>query len=122
MGGAIPGCGGNWAADVPCTAPWRKRGTLLVRSYQMKRYHAKDTTEQLDEGDPSVRDGATRTKKHQPPDAASPPSSEVRSGNFVAQTLRDQLLAAQRADPEIQLLLPWVTSGSLPTQCSHEYS
>ncbi|KRY34929.1 hypothetical protein T03_10876 [Trichinella britovi] len=78
MGGAIPGCGGNWAADVPCTAPWRKRRTLVVHSYQMKGYHAKDTTEQLDEGVPSVREGTTRRKKHQPPGAASPPSSEVR--------------------------------------------
>ncbi|KRZ81324.1 hypothetical protein T08_14068 [Trichinella sp. T8] len=45
---------------------------------EKKRYHAKDTTEQLDEGDPSVRDGTTRRKEHQPPGAASPPSSEVR--------------------------------------------
>ncbi|KRX79010.1 Retrovirus-related Pol polyprotein from transposon 17.6 [Trichinella sp. T6] len=40
----------------------------------------------------------------------------------VAQTLRDQLLAAQQADPEIQLLRQLVTSGSWPTQCPHEYS
>ncbi|KRY25746.1 hypothetical protein T03_10919 [Trichinella britovi] len=45
---------------------------------EMKGYHAKDTTEQLDEGVPSVREGTTRRKKHQPPGAASPPSSEVR--------------------------------------------
>ncbi|KRY20902.1 Retrovirus-related Pol polyprotein from transposon 17.6 [Trichinella patagoniensis] len=41
---------------------------------------------------------------------------------IVAQTLRDQLLAAQQADPEIQLLRQWVTSGPWPTQCPHEYS
>ncbi|KRY45603.1 hypothetical protein T03_14742 [Trichinella britovi] len=56
----------------------RYHRTLVVHSYQMKRYHAKDTTEQLDEGDPSVRDETTRRKKHQPPGAASLPSSEVR--------------------------------------------
>ncbi|KRX33622.1 Retrovirus-related Pol polyprotein from transposon 17.6 [Trichinella murrelli] len=39
----------------------------------------------------------------------------------VAQTLRDQLLTVQQADPEIQLLRQWVTSGSWPTLCSHEY-
>ncbi|KRX32601.1 hypothetical protein T05_14359, partial [Trichinella murrelli] len=55
-------------------------------------------------------------------DGNSSTRKRIQSGNFVAQTLRDQLLAAQRADPEIQLLLPWVTSGSWPTQCSHEYS
>ncbi|KRZ81294.1 Retrovirus-related Pol polyprotein from transposon, partial [Trichinella sp. T8] len=47
---------------------------------------------------------------------AAPSGSAV-----VAQTLRDQLLAAQQADPEIQLLRQWVTSGSWPTLCSHEY-
>ncbi|KRZ03458.1 Transposon Ty3-G Gag-Pol polyprotein [Trichinella pseudospiralis] len=41
---------------------------------------------------------------------------------IVAQTLRDQLLAAQQADPEIQLLRQWVTCGPWPTQCPHEYS
>ncbi|KRZ48246.1 Transposon Ty3-G Gag-Pol polyprotein [Trichinella nativa] len=47
----------------------------------------------------------------------------VPSGSaVVAQTLRDQLLAAQQADPEIQLLRQWVTSGPWPTQCPHEYS
>ncbi|KRY54966.1 hypothetical protein T03_15726 [Trichinella britovi] len=56
----------------------RNRRTLVVHSYQMKRYHAKDITEQPDEGDPSVRDGTTRRKEHQPPGAASPPSSEMR--------------------------------------------
>ncbi|KRY26999.1 hypothetical protein T03_8116 [Trichinella britovi] len=29
MGGAIPVCGGNVAAVVPCTPPWRNRCTLL---------------------------------------------------------------------------------------------
>ncbi|KRX33182.1 Retrovirus-related Pol polyprotein from transposon [Trichinella murrelli] len=48
---------------------------------------------------------------------AAPSGSAV-----VAQTLRDQLLAAQQTDPEIQLLRQWVTSGPWPTQCPHEYS
>ncbi|KRX49904.1 Transposon Ty3-G Gag-Pol polyprotein [Trichinella murrelli] len=48
---------------------------------------------------------------------ATPSGSAV-----VAQTLWDQLLAAQQADPEIQLLRLWVTSGPWPTQCPHEYS
>ncbi|KRX63101.1 Retrovirus-related Pol polyprotein from transposon [Trichinella sp. T9] len=34
---------------------------------------------------------------------------------------QDQLLTVQQADPEIQLLRQWVTSGSWPTLCSHEY-
>ncbi|KRZ49691.1 Retrovirus-related Pol polyprotein from transposon [Trichinella nativa] len=56
----------------------RNRSTLVVHSYQIQRYHAKDTIELPDEGEPSVRDGTTRRKKHQPPGAASPPSSEMR--------------------------------------------
>ncbi|KRZ52405.1 hypothetical protein T02_8563 [Trichinella nativa] len=56
----------------------RNRRTLVVHSYQMKRYHAKDTTELPDKGDPSVRERTTRRKEHQPPGAASPPSSEIR--------------------------------------------
>ncbi|KRZ81571.1 hypothetical protein T08_4540 [Trichinella sp. T8] len=56
------------------------RRTLVVHSFNIKRYHAKYSTERPDEGDPSVRDGTTWRKKHQPPDAASPPSSEESSG------------------------------------------
>ncbi|KRX36687.1 Transposon Ty3-G Gag-Pol polyprotein [Trichinella murrelli] len=41
---------------------------------------------------------------------------------IMAQTLRDQLLAAHQADPQIQLLRQWVTSGPWLTQCPHEYS
>ncbi|KRX62971.1 Pro-Pol polyprotein [Trichinella sp. T9] len=56
----------------------QKRCTLVVHSDRMKRYHARNTTEQPDEGDRSVRGGTTRRQKHQPPGAASPLSSEMR--------------------------------------------
>ncbi|KRX34023.1 Retrovirus-related Pol polyprotein from transposon [Trichinella murrelli] len=36
--------------------------------------------------------------------------------------VQDQLLAAHQADPQIQLLRQWVTSGPWLTQCPHEYS
>ncbi|KRY09713.1 hypothetical protein T12_14276 [Trichinella patagoniensis] len=58
----------------------RKRRTLVAHSDRMKRYHARDTTEQPDEGDRSVRGGTTRRQEHQPPGDASPPSSEMRVG------------------------------------------
>ncbi|KRZ48049.1 Transposon Ty3-G Gag-Pol polyprotein [Trichinella nativa] len=58
----------------------RKRRTIVVHSDRMKRYHARDITEQPDVGDRSVRGGTTRRQEHQPPGAASPPSSEMKIG------------------------------------------
>ncbi|KRY42383.1 Retrovirus-related Pol polyprotein from transposon [Trichinella spiralis] len=45
----------------------RKRRTLVVHSDRMKRYYARDITEQPDVGDRSVRGGTTRWQAHQPP-------------------------------------------------------
>ncbi|KRX51737.1 hypothetical protein T09_12366 [Trichinella sp. T9] len=58
----------------------RKRRTIVVHSDRMKRYHARDITEQPDVGDRSVRGGTTRRQEHQPPGAAPPPSSEMKIG------------------------------------------
>ncbi|KRZ49537.1 hypothetical protein T02_148 [Trichinella nativa] len=57
-----------------------KHRTLVVHSDRMKRYHTRDTTEQPDEGDRSVRGGTTRRQEHQPPGDASQPSSKMRVG------------------------------------------
>ncbi|KRY46567.1 Transposon Tf2-9 polyprotein [Trichinella britovi] len=43
----------------------------------VERYHTRDITEQPDVGDRSVRGGSTRRQEHQPPGAASSPSSEI---------------------------------------------
>ncbi|KRY47380.1 Retrovirus-related Pol polyprotein from transposon [Trichinella britovi] len=58
----------------------RKRRTIVVHSDRMKRYHARDITEQPDVGDRSVRGGTTRRQEHQPSGAAPPPSSEMKIG------------------------------------------
>ncbi|KRX30128.1 hypothetical protein T06_10946, partial [Trichinella sp. T6] len=40
----------------------------------------------------------------------------------VAQSFKDQLLAAQQADPEIQLLRQWLVGASWPVECPPECS